>query len=136
MKIRKCKDRIFKVPNLFDDSYLACSDDLIEKLEVEIKEKQNILTRLRHDRNVTIWEKQAYNPIDTLKDVCGSDTISEIMFFLDDGDYRYINTSSHEVFLADGKFTLKDTYFGETPDRVSRIVVDVDVELERKEYAD
>lgn len=124
----------FKVPNLFDDDYLACSDELIEKLEAEIKEKQAILTRVRHDRNVVIWKKQAYNPIDTLKDVCCSDKISEIRFILDNGDDHYTNTSAHEIYFKDDKLCIKDTYFGDTPDWVSRIVGYVDVELERVEH--
>lgn len=124
----------FKVPNLFDDDYLACSDELIDKLEAEIKEKRDILTRVRHDRNILIWKKQAYNPIDTLKDICGSDEINEILFILDNGDYRYTNTSAHEIYFKDGELCIEDTYFGETPEWVSRIVGYVDVELERVEH--
>lgn len=124
-----------KIPNTFNNTYLDNTDKLIEILEEEIKTKEEILTRVRGERNYLIWERKAYKPISELYSLCGSNKVASIVFWFDDVDYanhEFVNQSYHEVYFKDDELVVKDTYYGDTPDWFDKIVGFTDLVLESR----
>ena len=121
-----------KIPNEFNNTYLNETEELIKFLEEEIKTKEQILSRVKHTRDYLIWKHKAYKPISELYSLCKSNKISSITFWLNDGNDEWINGSYHEAYFKDGELVIKDTYYGETPDWVNKIVGFTDLVLESR----
>ena len=122
---------IHKIPNLFENSHLNYSDELIEKLKSEVKEKQEILRRIENERNILIFSQEAYNPIDTLKELCGEDDkVASIGLFDVEGNYFHLDSKEYDMTLdSRGKLKIHDIQLDVIVDYIQPVgYVDVAIE--------
>lgn len=122
---------IHKMLNLFENSYLNYSDELIEKLKSEIKEKQEILRRIENERNMLIFGQKAYSPMNTLKELCkDDDKVASIGLFDVEGNYFHFDSKEYDMTLdSRGKLKIHDIQLNIIVDYIQPVgYVDVAIE--------